>query len=541
MALTTAYACADGTPFPVEWPDEKTAALTWEWDGEHYPAPLPPLEAAIWPLGYPGAQRAFAEAGQVAPPFAWPPITPHGFFYLCTADLPAEQEAGQLEAATRLREQHGGLWGVWERHCLPRVEAACRTLQQAVDTTPIASLAETWSYAFHTTLVTVETDWPLVRRLRELCREAMGDAGNLLAAELTQGRFGATGEIDAAVLRLAQIAKEAPDARAALAAVDPVAALEGIGRSSSSAAVLSDLLRRFDQQYGWRAQGWALTAPTWREQPAALLRLVHILAERDHTRSEEPVMGAAIARHAAAVREIEARLSGDETRLAELRGLLTQLEQYVPMREARAHWQLVAAGSLRGALLRRGRRLVEAGALRDPEEVFHLLPEEIDGSPAGTQVEFATVIASRRAEQSRWLECTPPSEIGGGHEPGEQTAEPAVSDDGHVVKGIGASRGVATGRARVLGDIDEAERLEPGDILVCRMTSPAWSPLFAIAAAVVTDTGGLLSHPAIEAREYGIPCVVATGDATLRIPEGAVISVDGALGTVRVLGAGMEI
>ena len=103
-----------------------------------------------------------------------------------------------------------------------------------------------------------------------------------------------------------------------------------------------------------------------------------------------------------------------------------------------------------------------------------------------------------------------------------------------MLKGLGASKGVARGVARVIVGLHEAERLQPGDILVCRTTAPPWTPLFTIAAAVVTDSGGLLSHSAICAREYGVPCVVATQDATVRIPDGATVTVDGTKGTVTI-------
>ncbi len=80
-----------------------------------------------------------------------------------------------------------------------------------------------------------------------------------------------------------------------------------------------------------------------------------------------------------------------------------------------------------------------------------------------------------------------------------------------------------------------AHDLESGDVLVCVMTSPAWTPLFAVAGAIVTDTGGILSHPAIAAREYGIPAVVGAKRATAAIPDGALVTVDGTAGTVTIL------
>jgi pyruvate,water dikinase len=95
---------------------------------------------------------------------------------------------------------------------------------------------------------------------------------------------------------------------------------------------------------------------------------------------------------------------------------------------------------------------------------------------------------------------------------------------------------VVRGRARIIESLGEADRLQAGEVLVCTTTAPPWTPLFAIAAAVVTDTGGVLSHSAICAREYAIPCVVATQVATKLIPDGAMVTVDGIQGVVTIEG-----
>lgn len=101
-----------------------------------------------------------------------------------------------------------------------------------------------------------------------------------------------------------------------------------------------------------------------------------------------------------------------------------------------------------------------------------------------------------------------------------------------TVTGTPGARGVATGRARVVRSVSEFSRVTAGDIVVCAHTDPAWTPLFAVAAGVVTETGGVLSHAAIVAREYGIPAVLGVAHATSRLRDGARITLDGAAGTV---------
>ena len=103
-----------------------------------------------------------------------------------------------------------------------------------------------------------------------------------------------------------------------------------------------------------------------------------------------------------------------------------------------------------------------------------------------------------------------------------------------VINGIGASSGTVQGRAKVVHTLSEASKLQPGDILVCEMTMPPWTPLFSIASAVVADTGGVLSHCAIVSREYGMPCVVGTLVGTAVLQDGMLLTVDGSQGIVRI-------
>ena len=105
---------------------------------------------------------------------------------------------------------------------------------------------------------------------------------------------------------------------------------------------------------------------------------------------------------------------------------------------------------------------------------------------------------------------------------------------GDVIKGVGASSGRVSAPARVLAGPQDFGQMKPGDVLVARITTPAWTSLFAMASAVVTDVGGPLSHSSIVAREYGIPAVLGTGVATQRLATGQQILVDGDAGTVTI-------
>ena len=107
--------------------------------------------------------------------------------------------------------------------------------------------------------------------------------------------------------------------------------------------------------------------------------------------------------------------------------------------------------------------------------------------------------------------------------------------DPNELKGFAACRGVVEGTARIVKSVDEISRLQQGDILVCQITNPTWAPIFQTIVAAVSDIGGSMSHAAIVAREYGLPAVVGTGNATSRIKDGQRIRVDGGRGIVTIL------
>jgi rifampicin phosphotransferase len=189
--------------------------------------------------------------------------------------------------------------------------------------------------------------------------------------------------------------------------------------------------------------------------------------------------------------------------------------------------------------------MAAAGAIAERDDVFWLsgtrreaAARALDaGQPAG---DHRREIAERRETWRRAHGVTPPVVLpvkGGGRLFGFDVSRlmPARSGQaaGNLIKGIGASPGRVTGPARVIRGPDEFGQMKPGDILVAKITTPAWTPLFALASGVVTDVGGPLSHSSIVAREYGVPAVLGTGDATRRIRSGQRVTVDGSSGIVK--------
>jgi pyruvate,water dikinase len=210
-----------------------------------------------------------------------------------------------------------------------------------------------------------------------------------------------------------------------------------------------------------------------------------------------------------------------------------------------------------------GQLLAGHGFFAKAEDVFHLTHYELKsaivdlmqswsaGSPPRGPAHWPAIVAERRAAIEAWTKNDTPPALG---PVPEVIDDPAIvmlwgitresldawlkaedGSDSKELKGFAASRGVVEGTARVVKSVEEIARLQDGDILVCQVTNPTWSPIFRKISAAVSDIGGSMSHAAIVAREYGLPAVVGTGTATRRIRDGQRIRVDGGRGIVTLL------
>ncbi len=196
---------------------------------------------------------------------------------------------------------------------------------------------------------------------------------------------------------------------------------------------------------------------------------------------------------------------------------------------------------LRTLALELGTRLVDVGTFETPDDIFYLYSDEvnqaIEARGDGKSVpEFAQLIAERRELREARKRLHPPGTIPfeASEHPGVKFKETQIYNDptSNTLMGVPVSPGSVTADASLIISPDEFSQMKPGSILVCPMTNPAWTPLFAHASGLVTDMGGILGHGSIVAREYGIPAVVGTGIGTQRIEHGQGITVDGDDGTV---------
>ncbi len=202
----------------------------------------------------------------------------------------------------------------------------------------------------------------------------------------------------------------------------------------------------------------------------------------------------------------------------------------------------LAYPKMRELLRELGKRCVEAGAIQQPDEIFWLEKDEINDYVNKLEHDQALdnlseLVASRKKFNERAKQSTPPPMMPmkkrvAGIKTDTFIPHSDETQTGNILKGEPTSTGAVTATARILHGPEDFDQMRTGDVLVAGTTTPAWTPLFAMASAVVTDIGGPLSHGSIVAREYGIPAVMGTGVATKRIQSGQVITVDGTKGEV---------
>lgn len=219
---------------------------------------------------------------------------------------------------------------------------------------------------------------------------------------------------------------------------------------------------------------------------------------------------------------------------------LAEAQRAHAIREEQARELTLAWPVLRVAMRRIGDHLCARGVIAEVDQIFFLERAEIAAALTGDLTSRAAVAASRLATWQRQRRLAVPLVVG--TLPPffakvfgmiEQVLHGDAPKHANELRGHPGSPGRVTGRVRILRSPDELARLQPGEILVATVTTPAWTPAFPRAAAIVTDTGSIASHASIVAREYGLPAVVATGDATSRLRDGQVITVDGSRGIVR--------
>jgi pyruvate,water dikinase len=555
---TEPTAIAAPPPFPVTWPDAADALLFWQQDSMHFPDPLAPMEAAMLRIalsnGFSYGTRAYN-----APIERVEVRSINGYHYqamVLATGTPEEMAARGQAAEQAVGMVIGRLEDFWNDEILPQVKEQLAgwdrfDLAGATRAELVAHLDDTWArmrrvWELH--FVTVLPVYLAISEFDELYRGLFPDAGPLDSYKLLEGLPNMTVEVGQELWKLSRRALADGEVVAALERA-PVDGVVGALKSSRGGRAFLRELRAYLDVYGRRADKWTIVAPSWTEDPTPVVEQLRDLVRRSDADAPSVVTKQAAAGREQAVAEARERLAGyPEAVVAQFEALLHAAQVATAITEDHNFWiDNMSIHHLRAVLLEGGRRLVADGALAAADDVFFLEPEELRATLAQPGSDLRGAVTARAAERDRQRSLVPPPVLG--TTPPAPPADdafgrfvakffgvpPAAPEDENELRGAPGSAGVVRGTARIIRSISEAGRLQAGDILVAQTTAPPWTPLFATVAAVVTDTGGALSHCAVVAREYGIPAVVGTAMASTVIPDGATIEVDGTAGVVRIV------
>lgn len=333
------------------------------------------------------------------------------------------------------------------------------------------------------------------------------------------------------VFALAQWCRATPGVADALTAQSPLPA--------DHRAAFEDKLAEHLSRYGHLTYNLDVMQPVAADDPAPVLAALRYAISGQAT-DPDVRMARQAAERADAQAWLDERVGPVRRRL--LARMLAKARELGPLREDALADMGLGWPAARRLLRELGTRCVVGGLLADRDEVFWLTQDEarraaaqLDaGRPIGPSAQAAIEArqtawrGNRQASPPGWLPAKGPFyRLFKRFMPSNEAVQ-----TGPELKGLGASVGRVSGPARLLCGPEDFARMQPGDVLVAPITTPAYTPFFAMAAAVVTDVGGPLSHSSIVAREYGIPAVLGTGSATARIHDGDIVTVDGDRGIV---------
>ncbi len=374
----------------------------------------------------------------------------------------------------------------------------------------------------------MESTWWLNDRLHEWLGET--NAADTLTLSAPRN---VTSEMGLALLDVADVVRARPEVVALLESADE-SFLDTLP-SVPGGAEARQAIEAYLERYGMRCVGEIdITRPRWSEKPTTLVPVI-----LDNVRNFAP--GAAgrrfeegLGRARRKADEVLARLRAlpeGEVKAAEVEQMIARVRTFIGYREYPKYDIVSRYFVYKQALLREVDRLVGAGVLSEVEDAFFLTFDELHEITASHHAD-RRLIRQRREDFAAYQALRPPRVLTSDGE-GVAGSYQRVVPTGALV-GLPVSSGTVEGRARVIRDMADAD-LAAGDILVTPFTDPSWSPLFVAIAGLVTEVGGLMTHGAVIAREYGLPAVVGVEGATRLIPDGQRIRVNGAEGYVELL------
>jgi pyruvate,water dikinase len=361
---------------------------------------------------------------------------------------------------------------------------------------------------------------------RSLAPKLAGGISGVIAAEIVPSLWRMARAIEAAGLRDVVVQQE------------PAAALAELRRTPAAEALMGEF-DAFLARHGHRCMSEAeWLHPRWMEAPELLIESIasYLRAgeEFDPSGAAEQAEQARLAATEAVERQV------NPLRRRQFRWILARVHRFMLARDNGQHYLVKLMLPVRRLYATLAVRWAERGWLDAADDFFYLVLEEVTavlqaGDPQAAGLDLVAAAQARRVAHRFWFSQPMPDVLDALGKPLALAAASEQSDEGVVLLGLAASRGLVTGVARVVMSPQEALVIRPGEILVTRATDPGWTPVFSVIGAAVIEIGSTLSHAAIVAREYGLPAVVNIPQATQLIRDGQTIRVDGDRGRVTLL------
>jgi pyruvate,water dikinase len=564
--------------FPVTWAEPELAALHWTRDREHMPDPITPMFSSVAALmatsGQERTHRFYEES--IVHRHDRPINT-----YLYTAIEPFDGSPQEQRArAQRYRDRVSAialrLDEIWTFQWLPEIEAhwafwAEFNLDGADMPALLAHLEESLErgarlYELH--YLMGPPMWFAIDEFETLIHDLFPGMTTLDTHRMLQGFDNKTLEMGRALWRLRDRAKAAPAVRRIFETypaeeIGSALAFTHTGRGFLQA------LRGFLETHGRRSNLWDWGYPSWEDDPTPVLsNLKTYLAQPDRDLGAEQRRIAA-RRDAAVQVAREALARYPQPVIDRFEQWLHAAQVALVLTENHTYYiDFNGFGWLHRLIREFGKRFTVQGRLHAADDVFYLNLDELRAMAADPDLDLSCRATRQRGEHAYWAAREEPRELGtrpdkpiraysrnarrilrytgaydaacnsygaasNAYNATQGAYGGAPMENPAELRGQAGSPGKVRGTARLILSLRDAHRLQPGEILVTTTTAPPWTPLFLTAAAVVTDAGGVLSHSAVVAREYGIPAVVGTGNATGCIQDGQTIEIDGDAGTVR--------
>ena len=539
-------AIAASEEFPVEWEDPADAALTWDREDAHFGEFQLPLATDYVVEGPSFGIRRRTET-MAAPVFGvFKPFNGRMYAALKTL-VPPEQVAPAAAAALARRRAHARqLARLWDEDYLPKVRADLDWMRALrPEELDAAAAADAWNdvwrrvnhiWTIH--MMVTSGAYVIMDELAEVYEAITGRPG-VEALSFTGGR--------AAILQLQQrdfhrllerirglpavatsIAAGVAQTRAAVAALPGGAA--AVTALDAFLAVHGDIGQLLND----------LHVPAWADDPSLLIaELARSLARYESDDPEVRLAGQR-AKAEVAIGRTRTALADRPEDLARFDEVLATALEAGPLTEEHNYWiDRNTQAVTRRAVLAFGERLVRDGRLAAADDVFLFHHPEIRAALAsGEDLRARAAERERQARRQATLRApltlgTPPDPAAG---PGNARMDLGYrldQPDAQQLMAVPASAGIGRGPARLIHDQKDFARFQRGDVLVCRSSNVSWVPLFRLAAAIVTDVGGSLSHAAVVAREFGVPAVVGAGVALSVLRDGELLEVDGTAGVIR--------